>query len=517
VAQSLRILGVVLRPVPWSSLLALMLGVMAAASGWLGLEGREWLVTASELSPEALIVLEESHLHASFPGLEAMARIIGVLLVLLIPLTLLKRRVSVFLFRVGGAAFTVVWCYLLHFLLDAPDTIFATSQKILDKGSRNDLWTQSFVAWFPFLLVPILFLVASATRSLLTHYRAPEGGPLPLGDRICENLRTHGHQPRWRTSGYWALTLHLLIIVGPVLIRGCGWMKPYEIPKGVQNPIVEIVVKKKPKPKPKKKLVVALDSPFIFERPDIDDSKVIEEVDKVTERQYKASEMKARKGKAGKPGWPHGMENARVRFIRLKYGGGDWDQDMGKGADYNFLIQFSRLTSFKIWDSTEAIEIYQLGKFPEHKAPPFVFITGKRGISVSGSDVKTLRKYCLDEGGMIFADNGGGHFNSSFRSLMRRVFPGKQWVDISSDDVLFQHPYSFPSGAPPLWAHSGRRAMGLKDNGRWIVFYHQGDMNDAWKTGHSGASEAVAAQSYKLGVNIINYAFTQYLDRHYGE
>ena len=53
--------------------------------------------------------------------------------------------------------------------------------------------------------------------------------------------------------------------------------------------------------------------------------------------------------------------------------------------------------------------------------------------------------------------------------------------------------------------------MGVKYKGRWIVFYHQGDINDAWKDGHSGASAGLARQAYKLGINIMHYSFTQYM------
>ena len=47
------------------------------------------------------------------------------------------------------------------------------------------------------------------------------------------------------------------------------------------------------------------------------------------------------------------MANSQLRFIRLKYKGGDWDQDMGKGADYNILVYFNQLTGFPIASETE--------------------------------------------------------------------------------------------------------------------------------------------------------------------
>jgi hypothetical protein len=188
---------------------------------------------------------------------------------------------------------------------------------------------------------------------------------------------------------------------------------------------------------------------------------------------------------------------------------------MGVDADNNFLNQFATLTGLKVAEQTEAIPITALKHFPKDRAPPFVFITGKGGMSMTKADFQTLRWYCMEEGGMIFADNGGGTFDHSFRAAMAQTFPELQWVDIANDDVIYQQPFYFPNGAPPLWHHSGSRGLGLRHNGRWLVFYHQGDINDAWKTGHSGASAGLAADAYKLGVNVINYAVNHYWEQHY--
>ena len=78
-------------------------------------------------------------------------------------------------------------------------------------------------------------------------------------------------------------------------------------------------------------------------------------------------------------------------------------------------------------------------------------------------------------------------------------------------------PYVFPDGAPRFWHHDGSRALGIRHEGRIMVYYHPGDVNDAWKDGHSGASAEVADQAYKLGVNVMFYAFNQYYRRHYGD
>ena len=93
------------------------------------------------------------------------------------------------------------------------------------------------------------------------------------------------------------------------------------------------------------------------------------------------------------------MENAKTRFIRLNYSGGDWGQQMVKGADYNFLITFRELTGFKIAEKTEAIDIAALKRFPKHRAPPFIDLTGSQNISLSQSEIKILRWYLLKRAG----------------------------------------------------------------------------------------------------------------------
>ena len=77
------------------------------------------------------------------------------------------------------------------------------------------------------------------------------------------------------------------------------------------------------------------------------------------------------------------------------------------------------------------------------------------------------------------------------------------------DDPIYQAPYPL-NGCPPLWAHSGTKALGWKKDGRWVAFYHQGSISDAWKDTHGGTSAESAEQSYQLGVNILAQAMAGY-------
>lgn len=514
-----RFLGRVTDRLSWSARLAIACAVLGAVTGWVSICGLRAYLAWADFLPVQEEFLTDSGLlltiQAVLPWLHAAAWILlfsGLLAFYRHPLAhhVLKGAVTYF---------AVVWWWTLRVMHHVPSVMFLSEDKVLLKDSRNYLWVYSSWGWLPIFLLGLLLLLCLCLNDVTRHYggKAQEG--MLLGDRVLRNLRTHGEDPTFRVAGYWSTFLHLAVLfVLPFLLgRGC-MQKPYGIPKGMGQPVVQMVQVKRVKPKPKERYVFNPNSAISYYVPEIDDSDVREEVEQETLNTYEASTLTSGLGKGGpgKGGWPHGMENAKVRFIRLRYSGGDWDQQMGKGADYNFLIKFRELTGFNIAASTEAVRISDLKRFPKDRAPPFVYLTGSQRISVSSRDVQTLRWYLLEEGGMIFADNGGGNFNSSLRALMRRVLPENDWIDIANDDVLYRQPYLFPNGAPPLWHHSGNRALGMKHQGRWVVFYHQGDINDAWQTGGSGASTSLQMQAFKMGVNVVNYAFGQYMAIHFG-
>jgi hypothetical protein len=349
------------------------------------------------------------------------------------------------------------------------------------------------------------------------------------GDRVLENVRTHGRDPRFRKSMLNSVGLHLLvIIILPFLLQFVGCVEPYRVPKGSGNPVVALVkvVPVKPKKEKRKQYIVNPNSAISFMVPDLDDSQILKQVDDDTQVTYKADPNRllstlgtAQAGKMGvgggkQGGWPDGMENARVRFIRMEYAGSGWDDGMDAAtrADLNFLDAFQKLTGFKVSNRPESHPIALLRKYRKGSAPPFVYMTGDGDIRLSGAEIRIMREYLLD-GGMLFADCGSAHWDGAFRAVAAQLFPGEKLLTIADDDPLFQVPYAFANGAPPLWHHGGRRALGIRHKGRWVVFYHPGDINDAWKTGHSGMDPRLAEGATQMGVNIIYYAFTQYLEQ----
>ena len=113
---------------------------------------------------------------------------------------------------------------------------------------------------------------------------------------------------------------------------------------------------------------------------------------------------------------------------------------------------------------------------------------------------------------MIFGDAGSREFDAAFRAMVGQIFPGETLTEVADDDPLFTIPNSLPNGAPSVFHHGGFRALGIKQRGRWVVFYHPGSLKDLWRTGGSGANAGTIDYSYKLGVNIVYYAFSNYLE-----
>ena len=210
-------------------------------------------------------------------------------------------------------------------------------------------------------------------------------------------------------------------------------------------------------------------------------------------------------------GFGGGTARGKVRFIRLEYAGGDWDQDFGVGADFNMLTEYGIRTKHKINTETESRAILQLRNFQLGKSPPFVYITGQRSISVTEAERKILREYLLDKHGMIFCDNGGSrHFHAQFVDLMYRVLEGKvDPVPVPLDDIIHIAPYRIPF-LPYVAPHGGKEALGWKVDGRWVAYYSPGDIADAWSDGHAGVRPEITEYCFQLGTNVIFYAHAEY-------
>jgi len=375
--------------------------------------------------------------------------------------------------------------------------------------------------WIPacvVLVVAWLHVISWRGKTIRLYSGEADEGTGP-GDRILENIRTHGRDPAFRKSTLTSILTHLfLIVIFPWLLRLGGCVDPYRPPWGGGKPKVVTVQVVKKKPKKKKKFILNPNSKIVLRAPELDESDLNDQVEEMSRVTYTADPNallgQLGDGDAKTPGWQDGFKDGIVRFIRLEYRGEDWDDGMDEasGADRNFLKAFRKMSGgMKTAAKSESHPIRLLKKYPKGQAPPFVYITGSGNIHVSDSDVKVLRAF-LQEGSLLFADAGSGHWDRNFRALIRRVFPGNALIVIPDDDPIFQIPFAFANGAPPFWHHGGNQAMGVKFKNRWAVFYHPGDINDAWKTGHSGMDPDLAKKAHEVGVNVVYYSFMRYFE-----
>jgi len=514
-------------PLPPSPFKAVVVSVATAMLALLGVGF--WLY-----GPRALtLLLEQNAQAAQAPGmigltnalsvwftaigvLGVLCGITGVVGLLRIGVTYqMLRGVLMLVYPVALGYVVLAWLATSTFV----GTEIEVNGSLVDRPTAVFWWWR--LAWPALAVCAYAFWLHAMLRSRPVYAAfTRQAGPAMRGDRVLEDARTHGHDPRARKSLYGSVLTHIVILVLiPYTLRIGGCVEAYKVPKGSGNPVVALVKIVQPKKKEKKTLTLRPNSAILFDVPDLDDTQVDRQMEEMTQATYQAS-VNAKAGQIGKGGgqdggWPEGMEDYKIRFIRLDHGGAGWDDGMNQTeADMNFLRAFAKSTGLKnIASRSESHPIALLDKYPENGFPPFVYMTGNGGIGrVSSRDQKILREYCL-KGGMLIGDAGSVRFHRSFLSLMRQVFPDKRMLDVADDDMIYQLPFGFPNGAPAFWHHGGRRAMGIKHEGRWIVYYHPGDMNDAWKSpGYSDVTPEMRDAAMNLGVNLVYYAFNQWND-----
>lgn len=282
-------------------------------------------------------------------------------------------------------------------------------------------------------------------------------------------------------------------------IGGC--QRIYEMPAGggQQKTIAQTVKIQKVI---RKKYVVNPYSSIKFSVPPIDEIKL--QLQEVTAHQYVVGY-----GEGTGAGFAGGTQRGKVRLIRLEYDGGDWNLNFGIGGDANMLMEYGLLTQQKVADKAESIRIAQLATFPRDKSPPVIFLTGQGSLSASNNEIKLLREYLVDKHGLLFCSSGSRHFHNQFLALMNRVLPEVRPVPVPLDDSIHRVPFAIPS-LPYVVPHGGKEPLGWSTDGRWLVYYHPGDISDAWADGHSGVSAEIYNGCYQLGANVINYGHVEY-------
>lgn len=336
---------------------------------------------------------------------------------------------------------------------------------------------------------------------------APDSKPAakswnPFHEKAVYWQGKHGNLKRFLTGSF---LLHILLVSSTMLgsfVPGCK--KTYDLVKGSGKPKAMIKqMKVEVRKVQRKRILVNPNSAIVYEVPPL-------ELTPLNLKEVTANEYKIGQGDGpGPAGYAAGREGARFVFVRVRYDGGNWDFNMRNGADENMTKEFGRRAHMPVSNIPQDVTFAELGRYIKGRSPPLVFMCGSYAFRYNAREVKAVREYLLENRGMIFADNGGNEFHRAFMAFMQQVLPEVAPVQVVDDDPVYQAPYPL-NGCPPLWAHSGSRALGWKKDGRFVVYYHQGSLSDAWKDTHGGTSAESAEQAYQLGVNIFAQTLASY-------
>ena len=69
-------------------------------------------------------------------------------------------------------------------------------------------------------------------------------------------------------------------------------------------------------------------------------------------------------------------------------------------------------------------------------------------------EARRLRAY-LENGGFLYIDDDYG-IDSYIRKEMKKVFPGREFIEIPFSHGIFNCHYSFPKGAPKIHEHDDK-------------------------------------------------------------
>ena len=202
---------------------------------------------------------------------------------------------------------------------------------------------------------------------------------------------------------------------------------------------------------------------------------------------------------------PASVPSARLTIARLQYdGGGDWYANPSSLP--NLLAAIRERTSLDV-DKNEARVRLTDDKLWDY---PFLHVTGHGNIRLSDEEVLKLREYLTRGGFLHVSDNYG--IDSSFRREIKRVFPGRELVDVPLSHPIYHIVYDFPKGLPKIHEHDGKpaRGFGIFLGDRLAVFYdYSCDLGNGWEDYEVYHDPpALHEAALRMGVNLFVYAVT---------
>jgi hypothetical protein len=199
------------------------------------------------------------------------------------------------------------------------------------------------------------------------------------------------------------------------------------------------------------------------------------------------------------------QESDYFQITRVKYGGGgDWYND--QSADINLMNYVEENTNIKTTAEYNYVEISSDDIFSH----PFLFITGHGNIVLSESETERLRRY-LQKGGFLYVDDDYG-LDEAIRREMKKVLPGKDFVELPFNHGIYHSVYDFNNGPPKTHEHDGKppQGFGIFIDGRLAVYYtYESNPSDGWADPQVHQDpEEVREKALKFGTNIVVWALS---------
>jgi Domain of unknown function (DUF4159) len=193
------------------------------------------------------------------------------------------------------------------------------------------------------------------------------------------------------------------------------------------------------------------------------------------------------------------------QIARLKYdGGSDWYND--PSGEVNLLNFLKANTNLKVKAEYTSVDI----STDEIFSYPFLFMTGHGNIIFSDDQAERLRKY-LESGGFLYIDDDYG-LDKAVRREIKKVFPGKNLVELPFSDELYSILYNFPSGPPKTHEHNGKppQGFGIFIGKRLAVYYtYESNPSDGWADPDVHKDpESKRQEALRFGANLVLYALS---------
>jgi hypothetical protein len=206
---------------------------------------------------------------------------------------------------------------------------------------------------------------------------------------------------------------------------------------------------------------------------------------------------------------------ARVRFTSHGPGRarGDhsipgWAHDYPDGEEHLLQIA-SEVTGINL--NKMSYVIVDLGS-EELFRYPFAYLSEVGEMTMGPEEVANLREY-LNRGGFAVADDLDGPSLEWFAREMERVFPGRDYLEMTLDHPVFHSFYDIPDLAvePPYPQPGPTKFHGyFDDHGRLcIVLNTNNDMGDFWEwIDQPEYPLAPSTEALRFGVNYLVYSLT---------